>query len=106
MQIAVGAKALWATQEEAEQFLVMNGDSGRMRPYRRPIYGYHVGRPPSHLRTEPTTVPAGPDHLGCRDFLSGETVPKSLTISLSEFSCEAAISNLRERASLGWRPAV
>ncbi len=42
-----GPKALWPTQEEAEQFLVRIGDSGRMRAYCCPsAFGFHVGRMP------------------------------------------------------------
>ena len=44
-----GPKALWPTQDEAEQFLVRIGGSGRMRTYCCPIStGFHVGRLPNH----------------------------------------------------------
>jgi hypothetical protein len=55
-----GPKALWPTQEEADRFIVRNGDSGRMLSYRCPISGFHVGRLPTHLRSAPT-IPILPE---------------------------------------------
>jgi hypothetical protein len=57
-----GPKAIWPTLEEAEGFLVLNGESGRMHPYRCPISGFHVGRLPSHLRTVQTIPIAHAPH--------------------------------------------